>query len=329
MKKQRRLVSFDWAIKRLLRSKANFDILEGFLTELLGQEIKILSLLESESNKDHPGQKINRLDLKVSNHKNEIIIIEIQYEREYDYFYRMMFAAAKAATEHLAEGAPYSDAVKVISINILYFDLGHGADYVYHGQTVFTGLHRHDQLRLSQEQQDLFRHDTPADIFPEFYLIKVNNFDDIARNSLDEWIYFLKNEEIKPGFKAKGLQQAKTRLDIMKLSESERLAYSRYSDDLHYQASMVQSSYGVGKLHGQKEGREEGIKEGIKEGHEKGQAAMCQNMLHHGMSPGEIAKITGLSEEKVLQLIKLAQKANKVSEPRAAYKPRKTRRTVK
>ena len=126
MTKPRKLVSFDWAIKRLLRSKANFDILEGFLSELLGDEIRILALLESESNRDYPGQKSNRLDLKVANHKNEIIIIEIQYEHEYDYFFRMMFATSRAVCEHLAESAAYSEAVKVISINILYFDLGHG-----------------------------------------------------------------------------------------------------------------------------------------------------------------------------------------------------------
>ena len=31
----RKLITFDLAMKRLLRSKANFEILEGFLSELL------------------------------------------------------------------------------------------------------------------------------------------------------------------------------------------------------------------------------------------------------------------------------------------------------
>ena len=34
----RKLITFDWAMKRLLRSKANFEILEGFLSELLGEQ---------------------------------------------------------------------------------------------------------------------------------------------------------------------------------------------------------------------------------------------------------------------------------------------------
>ena len=63
----RRLISFDWALKRLLRSKANFGILEGFLSELLHTDIQILEILESESNKDTALEKQNRVDLKTCN----------------------------------------------------------------------------------------------------------------------------------------------------------------------------------------------------------------------------------------------------------------------
>ena len=43
-------IRFDWAMKHMLRDKANFDILEGFVSVLLGEEIKIEEILESESN---------------------------------------------------------------------------------------------------------------------------------------------------------------------------------------------------------------------------------------------------------------------------------------
>ena len=59
------LVRFDWAIKYLLRNKANFDILEGFLSELLKRDIRIESVLESESNKITAEDKFNRVDLLV------------------------------------------------------------------------------------------------------------------------------------------------------------------------------------------------------------------------------------------------------------------------
>ncbi|HPT47013.1 MAG TPA: Rpn family recombination-promoting nuclease/putative transposase [Candidatus Rifleibacterium sp.] len=317
MTKPRKLVSFDWAIKRLLRSKANFDILEGFLSELLKDDIKILSILESESNKDFPEQKANRLDLKVTNGKNEIVIIEIQYEREYDYFQRMLFATSMAVCEHLPEATAYSKVAKVISINILYFNLGHGKDYIYHGQTAFIGLNYQDELALSPEQQKMFDHPSPRDIFPEYYLIKVNNFNDVAKNTLDEWIYFLKNEEIKPGSSAKGLQQAKRRLDIMKLSEADRIAYRRHSYDLHYLASMaLYSDYGIAK----QEGREEGMEKGIEKGREETLAQTALKMLNKGISLEVISEITGLTPE---QIETLRKDSNRVKEPAAHYKTTK------
>ena len=250
---KRRLISFDWAMKKLLRSKANFEILEGFLSELLKDNIHILEILESEGNKEDSHDKFNRVDLKVKNQKNEIIIIEVQYEREFDYLQRILFGTSKVITEHLHESDPYSEIVKVISVNILYFDLGQGEDYVYHGSTSFKGLHNQDLLELSDDQQELYNKNQIYQIFPEYYLVKVNNFNDIAKDTLDEWIYFLKNKEIKENFKAKGLKKAKQELDILKLPEQERVAYEKYQDDLHYQASMVESSYTIGVKKGEKQ----------------------------------------------------------------------------
>ena len=38
----RQIVTFDWAIKTILRDKANFDVLKGFLTALFGRAVVIL-----------------------------------------------------------------------------------------------------------------------------------------------------------------------------------------------------------------------------------------------------------------------------------------------
>jgi len=103
----RKLVSFDWALKRLLRSKANYEVLEGFLSELLRDDITILEVLESESNRDHAQDKANQVDLKVRNQKQEITLVEVQYERELDFLQRILFATAKAITEHQTIGQPY------------------------------------------------------------------------------------------------------------------------------------------------------------------------------------------------------------------------------
>jgi len=285
----RKLISFDWAMKRLLRSKANFEILEGFLGELIKEDITILEVLESESNKEDRADKFNRVDLKVRNEKNEIIIIEVQYQREFDYLQRILYGTSRVITEHIDENEPYSKVVKVISVNILYFDLGQGEDYIYHGTTSFQGLHTHKELILDEGQQNLYGKEKIYKLFPEYYLIRINSFDDIAKDSLDEWIYFLKNGKIEDTFKARGLQKAKEQLDMLKLSDDERIEYNRYVDNLHYQASMVESSYGIGKLKGEKIGEERGRKH------------VAINLLDV-LDDAAIAKKTGFSLEEVEKL---------------------------
>ncbi|MCP4164118.1 MAG: hypothetical protein GY760_29005, partial [Deltaproteobacteria bacterium] len=97
----RRLVTFDWAIKNILRDKANFDILEGFLTELLKKDITIIELLESESNKEHSRDKYNRVDLLAKDNQDVQFLIEVQYEKELDYFHRILFGTSKLVTQYL------------------------------------------------------------------------------------------------------------------------------------------------------------------------------------------------------------------------------------
>ncbi|MBF0415742.1 MAG: Rpn family recombination-promoting nuclease/putative transposase [Magnetococcales bacterium] len=276
---QRRLISFDWALKRLLRSKANFEILEGFLSELLREEVLIVEILESESNKETRNDKFNRVDLKIKNTREEIIIVELQYEREWDYLQRLLFSTAKTITEHMTEGRSYASVIKVITISILYFDLGRGSDYIYVGNTSFRGLHTREELGLDEGQKALFQRPSIAALFPEHYLIKVRNFDDIARDALDEWVYFLKNSDIRDDFTARGLKKAKERLDVLQLPETERKAYERYQEELHDQASFVLSTYGAGKWEGRQEGEQIGEKRGEKKGELKGKTEMLTRLL--------------------------------------------------
>ena len=246
MKQQ--LIRFDWAMKRLLRNKTNFDILEGFLSELLKEDIRIQQILESESNKTHTSDKQNRVDLLVEDTNHEFLIIEIQNETEHDYLQRLLYGTSKVITENMYKGMAYSEIKKVISVSIVYFDLGQGEDYVYGGKTNFIGLHNNDVLKLSQTQVKLYGDKEIYQLFPEYYLIKVNNFNQVAKDNLDEWIYFLKNEDIRPEFKAKGIQKAKEEFAVMKLSEQEYRDYNEYLDGLSYQASIFESSYTVGQI---------------------------------------------------------------------------------
>lgn len=234
-------VRFDWAIKRLLRQKANFNILEGFLSELLKDDIEIMEIIDTESNQETEQDKFNRVDILVKDKKGELIIIEIQNSYAIDYFLRIVYGISKAITEHIKVGDEWSAVKKVISINIVYFDLGRGKDYIYKGITTFSGLRKNDTLELSNAQKKLFKKEKVRDLFPEIYLIKVNNFDDIAIDTLDEWIYFLKNSVIKKEFTAKGLREAEEVLKIANMEERERAEYKRFGEVLSDRASQALS----------------------------------------------------------------------------------------
>ena len=159
-------IRFDWAIKRLLWQKANFGILEGFLSELLKEDIHILEIIESESNQETETDKFNRVDLLVKDQRDELIIIEIQNSYALDYFLRIIYGISKVITEHMKEGDRYDKVKKVISVNIVYFDLGQGDDYVYRGTTNFVGIHDHKVLELTEAQKKLFRKEKVETLYP-------------------------------------------------------------------------------------------------------------------------------------------------------------------
>lgn len=134
-------IRFDWAMKRMLRDKANHEVIEGLLTSLLGEKVTIKEFLESEGNQKYEDDKFNRVDILAENDRDELLIIEIQNTRELAYFQRMLYGVSKAITDYMELGDKYDKVRKVYSINIVYFDLGQGEDYVYHGKTIFKGMH--------------------------------------------------------------------------------------------------------------------------------------------------------------------------------------------
>lgn len=285
-----RYIRFDWAIKRLLRNKANFGVLEGLLTVLLNESIHIVEILESESNQRTIDDKFNRVDIKALNSKGEIIIVEVQNTRELTFLERILYGVAKAITEHISLGESYYNVKKIYSVNILYFDIGRGNDYLYHGQNIFTGVHTGDRLEVSVKEKDALVHKLPAEIFPEYYLIRVNEFNQVAVTPLEEWIAYLKDGTIRPDTTAPGLREAREKLIYYNMSEEEQRAY-----DEHLSNIMIQNDAITGaKL----EGREEGILEGEL----KATYTIASNAKKQGLSSEMISGLTGLSIEEIDKL---------------------------
>ena len=307
-------IRFDWAIKRLLRQKANFGVLEGFLTVFLGEPIIIVEILESESNQDSADDKFNRVDIKARNSKGDIIIIEVQNTRELYYLERVLYGVAKAITEHINLGNSYEQVKKVYSISILYFDLGLGSDYLYHGQNQFVGVHTKDLLQIRSKERDAIVSRLPSEIFPEYILIRVNEFDRVAVTPLDEWMRYLKDGVIAADTSAPGLGEAREKLKYYSMSPEDQRAYDEHLNAVMIQNDVLNTAKLEGRAEGRAEGREEGRAEGRAEGHEEGRAEgreegraeglleTARNLKRMGMNVDFIAQATGLSVDECLSL---------------------------
>ena len=260
---QNTYIRFDWAIKRLLRDKANFGVLEGLLTVLFNDKTKIVEILESEDN--HllwDDARWNRIDLKIKDNKDEFAFVRIQNMRELYYRERLLYG--------IPDETPwYREVKKVYSISILYFDLGRGNDYLYHGQNRFIGVHTNDELLINAKEENAIVQKLPSEVFPEYYLIRVNEF------------------IIDPETTAPGLPEAREKLRYYDMTPEERYAY-----DEHINAIMIQNDVlNTAKL--------EGRAEGIAEGKRNNQLEIARKMKEMGMTADVIAQVTGLAPGEI------------------------------
>jgi len=285
-----KFVRFDWAMKRLLRDKANYGVVEGLITTLLGKKIKIQKLLESESNQDSEDAKQNRVDLLAEDEQGSLFLIEVQNETEFAYFQRMLFGASKLVTEYINRGQGYEKVRKVYSINIVYFNLGQGKDIVYHGKTEFRGIHDGEILQLSPFQKQKFDADVVSDLYPEYFILKVNDFDRWSRVPLEQWIYVLNTGDIPDDADAPGLDEAREKLKIARMTKAELNSYYRHLDNVVILRDNIETATWEGKMEGRAEGRAEGKLE------------IARNMKAKGYANSDISDITGLTADEIAAL---------------------------
>ena len=274
-------IRFDWAIKRLLRDKANFSVLEGLLTVLLCEEIRIEEIIKDE--KAYcvwDDAQTDRIDIKAKDKKGDDIVIRIQNMRKLYYLERIRFGTP-AFAKHI-----YQEVNKVYLVSILYFDLGKGNDYLYHGQNRFIGVHTNDELLITAKEEGAIIQKLPQEVFPEYYLIRVNEFNQVAKTPLEEWVKYLKTGIIDPDTTAPGLPEAREKLRYYDMSPEERHEY-----DEHVNAIMIQNDVlNTAKLEGRAEGRAEGKLEDAK------------NLKQLGVSIDIIVQATGLRREDIDKL---------------------------
>ena len=295
-------IRFDWAMKHMLREKSNFEILEGLISVLLGEDVRIEEILESESNQDNDSDKFNRVDIKAKNSKGHIIIVEVQLTRQLYYLQRILFGTCKAITEHMSLGDKYDKVKKVYSISLLYCEFGEGDDYVYHGTTVFKGLHTGTDLIIRTKEDGVIIPHLPGEVFPEYYLLRVNAYDKIPDTPLEEWMTYLKTGKVKEDTRVPGLQRVREKLRVLSMTKEERESYERHLDNLMVQNDVLDVARQEGRDEGLAEGRTIGIAEGRAVGMAEEKMNVARNLISLGLPDETIQAATQLSLQIISEL---------------------------
>lgn len=309
-------IRFDWAIKNYLRDKSNFTILEGLISVLIDKDVKIIEILESEGNQDSKDDKYNKVDIKARNSDGHIILVEVQLTTQLHYLQRILYGTSKTITDHIKLGDTYSKVSKVYSISLLYCDFGEGDDYIYKGETVFKGIHTGNSLVVKTKENGVIKTLLPREVFPEYYLVRLNAFDKTPASPLEEWMDYLKNGHIDDNTKIPGLIEVMEKMRILSMSKTEQEAYFNHVDSMMQQNdaydTAIEEGKELGKMIGLQEGRKEGLQEGRKEGLQEGRKEGLQEGRKEGLEEAKLTiakelKGKGMSKELIISVTHISE----------------------
>jgi predicted transposase/invertase (TIGR01784 family) len=290
------LVSFDYAIKYLLRDKGDYSIVEGFISALLKtigyKPVKIVALLESESNKEDSKSKRSLADLIVEDHHK--YIIEIERSVKDSFVHKSLFNTSRLIIDNLAQREDYTQIVKVFHISLLYFPIGSGNGAIYHGKTIAHEVETKEKLSVHIKNQETGEIFDATDILPEYFYISVPLFNGRLEKEIDGWLHVMKYDKVPENYHSSYMEQVAEKLSILKMTSEERANYSYYQKKLYNDRDELQAAVN--------RGRQEGIQIGEEKGKTEEKIKIAKTMLYQAYSVSEISAVTGLSLEEIAKL---------------------------
>lgn len=126
-------------------------------------------------------------------------------------------------------------------------------DCAYEGKIEFRGPNKGDLLELSPFQRQKFQADAVSDPYPRYIILKVNDLNHWSNAPLEQWSCFLSTTDIPEDADVTGLQSAREKLDLMRMSRDERVIYECYLMDCAILRNTVDGARYEGKYEGMKE----------------------------------------------------------------------------
>ena len=290
MSSDKPLVSFDYGIKYLLRDKGDYSIVEGFISALLKtkgyKDIKIVALLESESNKEDSKSKRSLADLIVEDEDHHKYIIEIERNVKDSFIHKSLFNASRLIVDNLSQREDYTQILKVFHISLLYFPIGNGNGSIYHGKTIMHEIETHDKLSVHIKNQKTSEMFDATDILPEYFYISVPLFNDRLEKEIDDWLHVMKYDEVPKNYHSPYMAQIAEKLSILKMTQDERNSYSYYQKILYNDRDELQAAEARGEARGKSDREVE----------------IAKKLLDKNNSIEDVSDITGLSISAIEQL---------------------------
>ncbi|WP_341790175.1 Rpn family recombination-promoting nuclease/putative transposase [Rickettsia endosymbiont of Polydrusus tereticollis] len=279
------IVSFDYAIKNLLRNKGDYDIVEGFISIILKDAgysaVKITAVLESESNKEKATLKSSVADVVVEDEQGHKYIVEIDRSHTDLFLKKACFNSSRLIVDSISKSEDYATIKKVFHINLLYFPFANMKVPLYHGKTIFREVDREHPMHLHLADMGGRIFDN-YNLFPEYFVISVPLFDDVVKDEMDEWLYMTKHSEVREDFKSPYMKKIAEKLSILKMTPKELKAYRDYMNKTLKERDYIVSAEEKGKV--------------------EGKAELIKMMIKQGKSVKQIAEFTGLSEDEIEKL---------------------------
>lgn len=266
--------------------KALIDFLNSVMDLKDEKLIKDLTRLNTTVVTESPTEKQSVLDVWIRMESGEEAIIEMQLENSDDFIKRTEYIISKTFSAQQIKGKLYSDLKKVVVISIMNFSLFNGEQRQYKYYSKFRFKDVEDGLELSEHLELHY-----------FELVKLDNLLKKSKEQLtpkEMWAIFFKyapdknQRELIEYIRGKeeGIKMAAKVLEKISKDEQERI---KYQEHLIWMADQYSKQECM---------RKKGFDEGV----DKAKIEDAMNFLKLGVTEEIVAKGTGLSLEKVIEL---------------------------
>ena len=264
------------------------DLVNSTLREFNFEEVKDLEIIDPFNLSENIELKESIIYIKAKTKNNETVIIEFQLCGNMDFLKRIFYYISKNVVNEVKEGENYNNVQKIISINLLDFNLKFGDK---------GKAHRCFKLI---DTKDL---DISLDLI-QIHILEVKRFIEIIKNSTKEelkknrllsWMKFFTSDNLELIE-----DELKEENQIMSKVIEEYKKFT--SDDKMMRAYAAREAFLVGQKMMLRREREDGFDEGKLEGIKERNYSIAKTLKQMNMDNGSISKATGLTIDEIEKL---------------------------